>query len=633
MPRDLLATPINSPRDLLASPRDLLATKPMFSPVTPEEAQAPMDPMFYNIGKAVSPIMEKSPELAAMTAGASNVATAIGTVPFKAGNFIAGLTGFISPKTKQQIDTYINKGSKPFETSPDEESTDVFNRSAAEQPLHYYGTQAGMAVPALAKSMPDTLAKASGIVGGLGRAGYNATLSAGLSDPENQNLAAGLGAGVSLGVDIIAKGVQSAGHYLTKQPRVERLIDKSYAKLDKFVTDTKQWLQGKTSAEINAGALSNRYQAAHNAEQKLYSQLKEIPLESKQLTEFPKFSKMIDTVITKGEKDILTSTQKTVLKNASTRLKSAKTMSDLLNVRYNLSTGFNKFDKGKSTDSTYALYSQIRNQVDDIISSNATKAGKGKIWEMGKKMHENVILPMREHKLNIINQGLKTDPTSPLKGLANETKSLNLSELKIGTGKTTSATALKNQLKFLPPKDREIAGHEIVKKTLYNLTDDPEHFNLLTADKDLTQYITRYKTALPKKSLTVLKGAHRIINQIQRLEKIANAPKLQGGGGYTARMTTAMGAGASLGAGIGGAEGYRRGGATGALLGTLGGGAIGAFGGYAGALKFNKFIRTEYGFKLLEGIGEGKPWASEIAQAIRMTPSAGLDTLSDEDTE
>lgn len=559
-------------------------------------SQTAVSPIDQKLGDDPRTVDEQGvSEGTAMLGGISSAAVEGLKVPARGANWLINRIGVTSPETKKSIDQYI-EGALPSATVSPNSQGDVFEKSAAKHPNFYNAAKYGMGGYLLSKSLPVASLAVPGLGGVALRTGLNMPIAAGLAgnDTSNQDLAASATAVLYPAISGITAGVSKGAQYLSKKLGDEKHVLN-------WIQNTKQWLNGKTTNQLSAESIANRYNQSLARGEALSNKIRQVPLDQTAADQVientnPEINRILQQYTTQ-----LNPAQQTVLHNIQQRVAHSNTIDHFWQLRKYINSQFKNFKQGQVIDEVGTLYNNVLDSVNNVIKSSADKVGKGQTWDHLNKLYSQVIYPLRELGAEDIASGLKGSP----KEVAN---AVNLAKLPINLVESTDPQKLKSLLMSMDSHGQQIAQSKIVLNTLNKLVDNPDNFNYNTAHQKLSLYIEKYKQVLNKPAIHQLKGLQKLLTGLQS--------SFTPGGGYTARFATGPGLGATIGSAIG----YKAGGFPGAVA----GGAIGAFGGPMLMRQIKDLLASPTGLKLLQGLGEGKPWLNSIKQGLILAPARQL---------
>lgn len=529
----------------------------------------------------------------AVVSGLGNFGADVGESVVNAGTWSLDKLGIIDPKTKKDIDNYIKQGANTLRVTPNEDG-DVFEKAAAKHPYVAQGTKYAGDALALIKSVPGKIAGIGTLGNVAARAGTSALVSAGISGPEtpDQDLAAGVGAGLSLATDAFVGGIGK----LAKTPIVLNQFKKMVGKIQKDVVK-----DGFMSLDDKAGAsIANYANTAKEVENNNWSQLKSIkgPINLSTITQ---------NATQLSQTPGLMPEQSSKIQDLVSNLSNTKSMEDLIKMKQTLGQYFPAFSGKAATDTIYNKFKILQNSVNAEIASKASAAGMKGLFDKANQFHKDVVEPLYG------NGGF--DIATAFSNKANDPSTYASLINNVLNNGLKSPEALKSSLSKMDDVGSQLIQDKIVSNIFSQLLDSPEQFNKNKAMYKLNSYLTKLKPALSKETISKLKGVRKLLALTGAVSKTA-AEK--------GTMTTQLLGGGTTGGAIGGSLGMALGGPVGAGIGAGIGSAVGFKATLPVLHKIHDFINSPNGLRILQGIGEGKPWVRQVQQVLIQAPAAGI---------
>lgn len=513
--------------------------------------------------------------IASGIAGLSNAGANIAETIGNAETWTLDKLGVINPKTKADIDSYINKSFKGLRTEANPNG-DVFEQSLAKHPIIGSVAQAIPEVITTAGVGPGktftaaqdagTLAKMGVSAANMGvQAAVNAPIAAGMiggQDPQSQNIAAGITAAAGPIVSTLGTGL----NWLGKSPLLKN-------KLGQLLDGTNKYLTNNESMTVNEKAgqsIANNYNKIDEAENAAWQTVKNIPgtINSKPLTQ--------KLEVIKGIKNI-SEKQLGIINNIEDNVSNLTDMESAISLKQMLSANRKNFTKGQVSDRVYKQYMSLKDTVDNLISIKADEAGLPGAWQDANRIHSKLKVPLLDGGADdiaaVINKKV-SDPNSYNQVEYNNT----LKDLIAKKTKTVEDT--RALLNTMDSDGSKIIENFKIKSILQDLQSNPLDFNKDKALTIINRTINKYDGTLSADSINTLKG-------IQKTLKTGGA------------MATT--------------QNINR------------GGILQSIPGYQNImLHIENMLDSPQGIAIFKGIGEGKPWARQIGQAIRLAPVAAL---------
>lgn len=421
-------------------------------------------------------------------------------------NFFLQNLGRTSPETAQKAYDIIHKTAKKL--SPSE--TKTFGPSMQEYPEVagvaklvpelYAGIKGQSLIASGASKTLSGLEKGTKAVGlgkyipGAGKETVSQMVGAGAvsmaaSSPENQAIGGVLGAASIPVLNIAGAGVKQ----LAKLGIVKNWLKKQLEPINKYIAENNLLSSGDAFGE----SIHHTWTVVDNAVQEQYTKLKSI-------TEL-KYMQPVVVALRNASKARLDDPQKNIVLDVLDQVKAAKNMDDLLTI-HNIWSKKNKvFWSETASPTAKKVYNNVKQAIDDKIQQHAKKAGLESDWALAKKLHEDVIIPLRDFNAEEISETF-----------LNKTKNIGAYNKALGN---IPENALKSPEKLAATLDnmdeygRETVGKHIITKRLEGLLSNPEEFSLEKAIKMINIDITKLGPTLGKNTTDMLKGVRDVMKE------------------------------------------------------------------------------------------------------------------------
>lgn len=560
----------------------------------------------------------------AVISGLSNAGANLIEGTVDAGAWLMEKIGAIKPEFAEAMKANVKKDMDQLfrsgeETLPD----DVFEKSREQYPALSAIPQAVTEVGSMmkmnptaikvAKSAPTSIKLGTALFNQLTSAGSNALIGAGTAGPntQDQDFAAMTGAFGSLAINSIGSLIKQAA----KSGLLNSTLKNAVEKINKpLFADGDLTLNDKAAQSI-----TNLATSVKTIEDSNYSKIKQLPgtipivpvtrsaaeiLKENGSTFSPK----------KGwnhSNSILDNKQQGVLIGAIKSAQQMTTMEQAILLKQDLSASSKLFTKGNAPANVYDAYKALQKQIDGFIATKAESAGLSGDWQLANRFHREIVVPMQDAGSFDVANALKNKEANPteyaaaIKGLLPKPNS-------------TTPQEVRALLSTMDSAGSKILEQHFIKSTLDDLVDNPENFNASQALMKLNKITNKYSKVLSRDSVLALKGIARI------MKESGVVPAGAGKGASGADSTyLAHYAGGTVGASIGAMMGGPIGAGVGSIIGIAVGPKV--------INSLSKVLDSPAGLSILKGVGQGKPWAKDVGNLIRLAPSAGIGAMINEE--